>query len=132
MKVNAVQKAYMKARAVREAAEDRMNRLEAGFLASRGRAEKHIWMIDDESVFDLLNAEFSESPKHEYEALIKAREDLKQAENALIAYGLSIMPEKYKKEAGILRSSRDITVRRKLIDLAFRLDTGTVPRKYTA
>jgi hypothetical protein len=130
--MNAVQKTYMKARAVREAAEDRMNRLEAAFLANRGRAEKHIWMIDDESVFDLLNAEFSKEPKYEYEALIKARDALKQAENDLIAYGLSIMPAKYKKEAEILRSSRDITVRRKLIDLAFRLDAGTVPRKYTA
>jgi hypothetical protein len=130
--MNTTQKAYIKAKAVYERANDRMNELEAAFLASCGRNEKHIYEIDEDPVFDRLNTEFSEVSKIEYAALDNARENLKQAGNDLIAYGLSIMPERYKKEADILRSSRDITVRQKIIDLALRLDTRTVPKRHIA
>jgi hypothetical protein len=127
--MNAVQKAYIKAKAVYEMACNRMNQLEAAFLKNHGRTEKHIWAItDDDSVFDRLNNEFSESVKNEEAALVKAREDMRQVENNLIAFGLSIIPKRYKSEADILRSSRDITVRQKMIDLTMNLDTRTVPK----
>jgi hypothetical protein len=127
--MNTQQKAYIQAKAIHESANDRMDELEADFLASRGRDEKHIHAIDDDSAFDLLNTEFSEESKEEWAALVRAREDLKQAENDLIAYGLSIIPKKY---AEILRSSRNIKVRQEMIELAFRLDIRTVPQKYIA
>jgi hypothetical protein len=126
---NKIQRAYIKAKAIYEITNDQINRLEADFLASRSRNEKHLYEIDDDSMFDRLNIEFSEVFKDEYAALVKARTDLKQAENDLIAYGLSIIPKKY---ADILRSSRNIKVRQKMIDLASRIDTGTVPKKYIA
>jgi hypothetical protein len=130
--MNVSQKAYIKAKAVYDCANDRMNQLETAFLASSGRDEKHIWAIDEDSVFDRLNTEFSEVSRDEYAALVKARGDLKQAENDLIAYVLSIMPGEYKKEADILRSCRDIKARQEMIDLALRLDTRTVPQKHIA
>jgi hypothetical protein len=126
--MNAVQRAYVKAKTIYEITVDRVNRLEVTFLANRGRAEKHIWCIDDESVFDRLNNEFSEIFKDEETVLFKAQDDLRQAENALVAYGLSIIPGIYKKHADILRSVRDITVRQKIIDLILKLDTRTVPK----
>jgi hypothetical protein len=127
--MNAVQRAYIKAKAVYEMAEGRVNRLEADFLASRGRTEDHIWaIIDDYSVFDRLNIEFSEMYQSEEADLFKARDDLKRAEDALIDYGLSIIPKKY---ADKLRSSRDYKLRQELIDLPMRLDTRTVPQNIT-
>jgi hypothetical protein len=126
--MNAVQKAYIKAKAVYETTEGRVNQVEAGFLKNHGRAEKHIWAIDDESVFDRLNNEFSETFKNEETALVKARMDLELVEDALITFGLSIIPSKYKKHADALRSSRDITVRQKIINLTMSLDTRTVPK----
>jgi hypothetical protein len=126
--MNAVQKAYIKAQAVYETLTDQMNQLEVVFMMNHSRAEKHIWAIDDESVFDRLNNEFSETFKDEETVLVKARTDLRRAENDLIAYGLSIIPKKYKSEADTLRSSRDITVRQKMIELTMNLDKRTVPK----
>jgi hypothetical protein len=124
--MNTVQRAYAKAKTLYEIAVDLMNRLEADFLANHGRSEKHVWCIlDDESVFNRLNNEFSETFEYEAAVLFKAQDDLRKAENALIAYGLSIIPKKY---ADILRSTQDITVRQEIIELAFKLDTRTVPK----
>jgi hypothetical protein len=105
-----------------------MNQLEAAFLVKHGRTEKHIWRIDDESVFDRMNNEFSETFKDEETVLVKAREDMRRSENNLIVFGLSMIPKKYKGEADTLRSSQDIKVRQKIIDLAMRLDTRTIPK----
>jgi hypothetical protein len=127
--MNTAQKTYIQAKAVYENTNDHLNQLEAVFLASCGRNEKHIHAIDDDSVFDRLSIEFSEVVKDEYTALDNARKNLKLAENDLIAYGISIMPGRYKKEADILRSSRDVTVRQEIIGLTLRLDTRTVPQR---
>jgi hypothetical protein len=127
--MNTVQKAYIKAKVIYEMTDSRMNQLEVAFLVNHGRSEKHIWAItDDDSVFDRLNNEFSDTHKSEETVLVKARMDLRQAENDLIAYALSIIPSE---DADILRSSKDITVRQKIVDLAISLDTRTVP-KHTA
>jgi hypothetical protein len=84
--MNAVQRAYVKAKMIYEITVGRVNRLEAAFLAKHGRTEEHIWCIlNDESVFDRLNAEFSKTFKDEETVLLKARDDLRQAENALVA-----------------------------------------------
>jgi hypothetical protein len=63
--------------------------------------------------------------KANFDQILKARELLKQAENALIAYGLSIAPAR---EREILSRSAETnyTTRQKIIDLVFRLDTKTV------
>jgi hypothetical protein len=127
--MNAVQRAYIKAKAVHEMAEDRVNELEAAFLASRGRTETNIWeIIDDESALDRLSNEFSEIYSREEADRFKARDDLKRAEDALIAWGLSLIPEKYKKEADILRSSRDYKLRQELIALPLSFDVKSIPR----
>jgi hypothetical protein len=127
--MNRAQKAYIQAKAAYENTNDYLNQLEAAFLASRGRNEKHIHAIDDDLAFDRLNTEFAEASKDEYAAFDKARENLKQAENDLIAYGLSLIPKQY---ADMLRTSQNIKARQEMIDLAFRLDTRTVPKKRIA
>jgi hypothetical protein len=124
--MNTIQRAYIKAKAFHEAAQVMVNRLETTFLADHGRSEKHIWgIIDDDTVFEQLNNEFSEIHKSEEAVLVKARMDLRQSEDALIAYGLSIVPKKY---ADILHSSKDIMVRQKIIDLIMTFDIRTVPK----
>jgi hypothetical protein len=130
--MNAVQREYVKAKDVYESANYQIDRLEAAFLASRGRVEKRIYAIDDDSAFEALNVEFAEASKTEWAALVEARENLKQAENDLIAYGISLMPGKYQKEADVLRSCRDVAVRQQMIDLALRLNTRTVPTRHIA
>jgi hypothetical protein len=41
------------AKAAFQAVDSALNQKERDFLKEKGRSEKHIWMIDDEVVFDL-------------------------------------------------------------------------------
>jgi hypothetical protein len=102
-----------------------LNEKERKFLDGKGRDEKYIWMIDDKAVFDLLNAEFSVMAVGLNNDYTIAGDALKDAENALIEYGLSIAPAEIRK---ILRreSERPVEIREQLIELVVRLDTKTV------
>jgi hypothetical protein len=102
-----------------------MDKKERVFLKGKGRAEAHIWEIEDETVFDLLNEEFAALTKDVWSDYITARDALKSAEEALIEYALSIAPAKIRET--LRRGMRVIAFRNRLIDDVMLLDTKTVP-----
>jgi hypothetical protein len=57
--------------------------------------------------------------------ILEARKQLKDAENALIQYGLRLAP-KHEREVLTKAAETNYSVRRKIIDLVMKLDTSTV------
>jgi hypothetical protein len=131
--MNKIQRAYALAKAQYDAIKAENDRREAEFCAARGYVTeegtpaRHVWMIDDEAIFEAANDEFCEMNEGNCNEEIRAQEALRAAEDALIEWGLSVMPLGLKKERETLRreSERNYTIRKKLIDLAFRLDART-------
>ena len=133
--MNKIQMAYALAKAQHDAIKDENDKREAeycakrGYLTGEGNPALHVWMIDDETIFEAANEEFCRLNEQGGNDEIKAREVLKAAENALIEWGLSIMPRGMAKERDTLRreGERLLKVRKQLIDLAFRVDARTIP-----
>ena len=130
---NAIQRQYMTAKAQLETLESIAQDLERDYIRvhhivnADGTIPTAIYCIDDEATFDRANAETDAMPEHQanWTEQLKAREALKAAEDALIAYGLSIAPAKVR-ETLRRAAATDYTTRCKIIDLAFRLDVSTV------
>lgn len=129
--MNKQQKAYAVARARVDALIESMNENEAQFIREQGitnpdgSTPKRLYMIDDEDAFDKACECFQQSPLCLDGECNAAEKELKQAEDALIEYALSIAPPSI---ADTLRKScKQYKIRQRLIDLAFRLDTRTVP-----
>jgi hypothetical protein len=124
--MNRVQKNYMASEAALKEIEAALAEKELKFLQSRGRKEAHVWAIEEEAIFDLLNVEFSATVKGMAAARTAARLALKDAENALIEYALSLAPAGIRET--LRQGARDyLKIRKDLIDTAMRLDTSTVP-----
>jgi hypothetical protein len=123
--MNQIQKNYIVAKAAFTAIEDARNAEEAEFLKSKGRAEKHIWMIDDEGLFDLLNKEFSDTAGTFEADYASAREALRAAEKELVSFALSISPEGIRET--LKAGSKRVAVREALIAQVLHLDTATMP-----
>lgn len=92
-----------------------------------GSVPNSIYDIEDEDVFEKANyasAAIIEASGL-WDELLIAREQLKKAEDDLIAYGLSLIPEK---ERTVLKEAcrKNYTTRQKVIDLAYHLDVSTV------
>lgn len=98
-----------------------------GIVNPDGTIPERIWMIDDDAVFETVQQNRAESDREYDEVRNTARDALRRAEDELIAYALSIAP------AGIRETldrgaKTQVSVREKLLELAFHLDTRTVPR----
>ena len=125
---NTVQKNYMVAKALLGTLEDEMNEKEQEYIADRkitnpgGAVPNYIWCIDDMDIFDTANKEFAASIEKSglWEKILSAKLLLKESEDALIKYGLSLVP---KKEREILtRAARtNYATRKKIIDLTAKL-----------
>ena len=130
---NTVQKDYMVAKALLEALEEEMNEKEQEYIADRkitnhgGEVPNYIWCIDDIDIFDTANEEFSGiiAKSGLWEKILSAKLRLKESEDALIQYGLSLVPQK---EREILtRATREnYATRKKIIDLTAKLDVSSV------
>lgn len=130
--MNKQQRAYALAKARVQAldeqnAENEKNFIiESGYRNPDGSVPEKLYMIDDEEAFERLCNEFDKSGKNLFQEVKIAEKRLRQAEDELIDYALSIVP---KSIAEVLdRNRRTWKVRKKLIDAAFRLDTKTVPK----
>ena len=133
-KYNTEQRTYLLAKAhleTLESIQDDMERkyiVEHGIVNEGGEIPTRIYCIDDDKVFDRANQEFSELPEAKalWQEILEAKELLKQAEEQLISYGLSIVPTK---ERDILAKAAEsnYTTRIKIIDIVLKLDTSTVP-----
>ena len=131
--MNKYQKHYATAKALLETLESVQKDIERKYIAEHniinedGTIPTAIYCIDDPDVFDRANLECSELPesKANWQDILSAREILKQAEDQLIAYGLSLAPASVR--ATLAKSAEtNYTTRKKLIDLTFKLDTSTV------
>ena len=135
-KYNAEQRVYMLAKAHLDVLMDEQAEMERNYIKAQniinddGTAPEMIYCIDDEETFERINQEFSALPEAKalWEEILEARELLKQAENQLIAYGLSLVPAR-EREILAQSAAANYTTRKKLIDLALKLDASTVPAR---
>lgn len=130
--MNTQQRAYALARANAEAVAEQMREHEAQFIRDRGiknpdgAIPESLYMIEDEQTFLDACEAYEHHPSNLYAEHNKAMELLRQAEDALIDYALSIVPAGV---AATLRPVRDKPkYRKQMLDLAFRLNTRTVPK----
>ena len=103
--MNKEQIAYAVAKAKLEALEEAVNEQEMAFILENaienpdGSIPKHLWCMEDEDAFNVANTEFGRiMTESGLEAdLNAARRLLHKAEDDLIAYGLSLAPERVRK-----------------------------------
>lgn len=132
--MNNAQRAYMIAKARVQEIESQQEEIEKKYIADKGivnpdgSTPDFLWCMDDDAAFEKANEECSalivaaglES------ALNAARDNLKAAEDRLIAYGLSLAPAGVRAtlEQGVKQNA---TTRQRVLDATFRLDVSTVP-----
>lgn len=131
---NKFQEAYMIAKSYVQAIESRQEEIEKKYIADKGivnmdgSVPDHLWCMDDDEAFEKANEECGAlivAAGLESE-LNEARAALKSAEDVLISYGLSLAPNDVRPTLERAVQQNALT-RQKVIDLAFRLDTSTVP-----
>lgn len=127
--MNKEQMAYAVAKAQLEALEEAANEREMAFIIENaienpdGSIPNHLWCMEDEDAFNFANTELSRiMTESGLEAeLNAARRLLHKAEDELIAYGLSLAPERVRKT--LEKSAQtDWKTREKILELTFRLD----------
>mgnify|MGYP007132806624 CR=1 FL=1 len=127
----ALQRKYAIAKAEHDSVQERFTSYEAEFLRRLGIEADELFSIEKDDDFDracdlfdavLAASGFGRAPRD----LPKIRQFLKAAENALIEIGLTLAPKGIRET---LRKSKSLEIRRRLIDLAYRLDPGTVPTR---
>lgn len=135
MRYSEQQRTYNQARLASELAGARAAAHERAFLVARGatdrrgRPARFLWQIENDAVFDTLEAEYQADPEAVklQKADMAARAALINAEKDLVAWALSIVP------AGIRATlapaaEKDHATRKKIIDLAMQLDAATLPQ----
>ena len=130
---NSAQRAYMVAKAHLQALRDREAEVEKAYIVDKGirngdgTIPERVYCIDDAETFNRANEETSAEIEGSglWADILAAEEALKAAEDAMIAYGLSIAPAGIRAtlERGI---KENYTIRLKVIDAVFRLDVSTV------
>lgn len=133
---NKEQSQYLVARANVQVLEDEEKQLEQKYITDHaivnpdGSIPGRIYCIDDQTIFDQVNVDFSEQPesKEFYSRFYVAQSLLKASESKLVKYGLEIIPVSMQKEKSTLEESAktNYTTRLKLIELVMKLDTRTV------
>lgn len=123
--MNKVQKNYMIAKAKAESAQAEYSAYMREWLHGNGYDVDDIADIEDDSEFEAACDLFLDPHQIKLNNLLNlAKKDLTSAENELIGFGLSLAPKSVRET---LESSKSIEVRKKLIDLSFRLDCKTIP-----
>lgn len=129
--MNKEQRMYAIAKAIVLEMEERERSLEKYFIANRnirnldGSVPERLYCIEDNALFEKSVKEFEALSEVEQILIkqIEAKKDLQKAEDVLIEFALSRIPEKERK---LLAKSvkKNASIRKKVIDLAFRLDTS--------
>ncbi|WP_302618817.1 hypothetical protein [uncultured Oscillibacter sp.] len=133
---NSAQRAYMLAKAHLQALKDREAEIERAYIIAHSirnaddTIPERVYCIDNMETFDraveATSAEIEGSGL--WADILAAEESLKAAEDAMIAYGLSIAPAGIRAtlERGV---KENYTIRLKVIDAVFHLDVSTVKGK---
>lgn len=133
---NSAQRAYMLAKAHLQALKEQEAEIERAYIVAQGihngdgTIPERVYCIDDAETFERASAETSAEIEGSglWADILAAEKQLKTAEDAMIAYGLSIAPVGIRAtlERGV---KENYTIRQKVIDLVFRLDVSTVRGK---
>lgn len=125
--MNTYAKKYLEAKAAYEDTIELMNEFEENFLVERGYAVKRTFAIENEEEFDRVNFELGNLFESNGMADMRYEACKKKvaAEEELIEFALSIMPDK---EKAVLHKAAKTNwkTRRQIIDLAIKY----VPEKY--
>lgn len=119
--MNTVQKNYAMAKAYSETAYEMRKEYEQKWMKEHGRTEKYLFTISKDDDYDRLSSEFDSDEtamqlsKDYYDSI----DMLKQAEDALIEYGLSVIPDELSDQ---IRSGLKLhRIRERFIDITFHL-----------
>lgn len=133
---NSAQRAYMVAKAHLQALKEQEAEIERAYIATQGihngdgTIPERVYCIDDAETFERASEETAAEIEGSglWADILAAEKQLKTAEDAMIAYGLSIAPVGIRAtlERGV---KENYTIRQKVIDLVFRLDVSTVRGK---
>lgn len=133
---NSAQRAYMLAKAHLQALKDREAEIERAYIIAHSirnaddTIPERVYCIDDAETFDRASEETAAKIEGSglWADILAAEESLKAAEDAMIAYGLSIAPAGIRAtlERGV---KENYTIRLKVIDAVFHLDVSTVKGK---
>lgn len=136
MKMNKQQKEYAAAKALVMAIEDKIANIEAAYIKEHnivnadGSIPKGVCCIDDEAVFNAANEEVSDIIDGQglSKDLVEAKAALRIAEDALIDFGLSIIPPAIRSEKVDRAVRTNYTQRQKFLDMVSKLDVSSIPK----
>lgn len=135
---NSAQWAYILAKAHLQTLREREAEIEKAYIVANGirnadgTIPERVYCIDDMETFDRASAGTSAEIEGSglWADILEAEKALNAAEDAMIAYGLSIAPPSVR--AALERGVKEnYTIRQKVIGLVFRLDVSTVSGKGT-
>lgn len=127
--MNIQQKIYAIAKAHLATLEERQHEIEKEYIAEHGiinpdgEIPNCIFAIEDMEVFEQANAGISKIINNVglWDEILEAQRLLKDAEDALLVFGLSVLPADIRAKTEKI-VNENYTQRLKLIDMAFRLD----------
>ena len=130
---NKYQENYMAAKAMVETIEEMQKDIERKYIKDNdikdadGSTPEFIWHLMDEAIFEKANEECCQIivDMGLEDDLNEARDILKKAEDALIAYGLSLAPAGVRKTLSE-EAKKNYCTRQKILDLTIKLDVSTV------
>ena len=131
---NKQQKAYMKAKAALETLETMEHEMEEDFVKSLGVTNEdgsipsRTWMIDNDEIAEKAIEDFGKIVEDSglWEKLIKAKEDFRIAEEALVQYALSIIPFQKERKTLTKAVKTGIKYREQVVEMVLKLDVSTV------
>lgn len=128
--MNRWQKNYAEAKVVAEATARAFRENEAeyirqiGYRNADGTVPEAIYMVDNDDDFDRLSTGFELSPLNISVEVQRTQQYLTDAENALIDFALTLVPQPQRDTLD--RNRNIVRIRKKLLDCAFRLDVSTL------
>lgn len=131
---NKEQKAYIKAKAALKALETIEIELEEDFVKSLGVVNEdgsiptRTWTIYNDEIAEKAIDDFGKLLEESglWKRILKAREDFKAVEDALVQYALSIVPFEKERETLAKAAKTNIKYREQIIETVLKLDVSTV------
>lgn len=134
--MNAIQKRYINAKAKYEFAEKQEKLFELDFMKKKnitngdGSKAHRVYEIDDDELFNTVNKEYGAEVTGcgLWDKFLKANEEYKAAENALIIFALDIIPSSMGKLKEDLKRGveTNLKIKEQLIENILKLDTQTL------
>lgn len=133
--INVAQENYAVAKAWLETLKSEIDDAEADYIKSRGITNQdgstptHTWRIDDDDLAERAINEFGSAMNNSelWADYLQAEEACKVAEDDLISFTLALIPDDKARIVLEREAARNVTVREKIVKMAFALDASTIP-----